>query len=43
MYTVSDAVEMGNAHELILSLIKVVFVQDDDQPSTEEAEEYFDQ
>ena len=43
MYTVSDAVEMGNAQELILSLIKEVFVLDDDQPSSDVAEEYFDQ
>ena len=43
MYTVSDAVEMGSAQELILSLIKVVFVQDDTRANTEEPEEYFDQ
>ena len=43
MYTVSDAVEIGNARELILSTIKEEFVQDDTQPNTLRAEEYFDE
>lgn len=43
MYTVSDAVEMGDARDLILSLIKEVFVQDDSQEQTARPEEYFDE
>jgi hypothetical protein len=43
MYTVSDAVEMGNAQELILSQIKQEFVQDDTSQNTLRAEEYFDE
>lgn len=43
MYTVSDAVEMGDAQELILSSIKQEFVQDDSQEQTLQAEEYFDE
>lgn len=43
MYTVPDAVEMGDARDLILSLIKQVFVQDDSQEQTAKAEEYFDE
>ena len=43
MYNVSDAVEMGNAHELILTFIKREGVLDDDQEQTNKAEEYFDE
>lgn len=43
MYNVSDAVEMGNAQELVLSLIKVEFVDDDFEERTAEPEEYFDE
>lgn len=43
MYTVSDAVEMGSAQELILSLIKEVFVSDDAEPNTCWYAEYFDE
>ena len=43
MYTISDAVEMGNAQELILSEIKTVSVQDDSEFNTLRAEEYFDE
>ena len=43
MYTVSDAVEMGTAQELILSTIKAEFVWDDSSQNTLRAEEYFDE
>ena len=43
MYNVSDAVEMGAAHELILVLTKQEFSEDDNDPRTEPAEEYFDE
>lgn len=43
MYNVSDAVEMGSAHELILTFIKQVLVLDDSQENTDRAEEYFDE
>lgn len=43
MYTVTDAVEMGKAHELILNLIKQELVVDDNEPFTNPAEEYFDE
>lgn len=43
MYTVSDAVEIGTAQELILALRKVVSVFDDAQPNTTIPEEYFDE
>jgi hypothetical protein len=43
MYTLSDAIEMGSAHELILSLIKEVFVNDDVEPNTCWYAEYFDE
>jgi hypothetical protein len=42
MYTATDIVEMGNAQELILSLIKVTEQEDDDNPMTQNPEEYFD-
>lgn len=43
MYTVSDAVEMGNAHELVLADIKLEFVSDDAHPTSLLPEEYFDE
>lgn len=43
MYNVSDAVEMGDAHEVILILVKEEFSADDSDPRTEPAEEYFDE
>lgn len=43
MYNVSDAIEMGNARELVQSLIKVEFVEDDTEDRTAEPEEYFDE
>jgi hypothetical protein len=43
MYTVSEAVELGDARELILSTIKEEFVSDDSEPNTLRAEEYFDE
>ena len=44
MYSVSDAVEMGGAHELILCLIKESpFVVDDTCNYSDRAEEYFDE
>ena len=43
MYNVSDAVEMGDAHEVILILVKEEFSGDDSEPRTEAAEEYFDE
>jgi hypothetical protein len=43
MYNVSGALEVGNAQELILDEIKKVLVFDDDQPFSDQAEEYFDE
>jgi hypothetical protein len=44
MYNISDIVEMGQAHELVLSLIKELpFTFDDDQPQTMPIEEHFDE
>ena len=44
MYTVSDAVEMGRAHELILCLIKELpFTIDDTCDYSERDEERFDE
>ena len=44
MYTVSDAVEMGRAHELILNVVKdYPWVGDDALPYTGLCEEYFDE
>lgn len=43
MYTVSDAVEMGDAQDLILSSIKKELVNDDNEPQTLKADEYFDE
>jgi hypothetical protein len=43
MYTVSDVVDMGEAHELILSDIKLVSSLDDSADLTMRAEEYFDE
>jgi hypothetical protein len=43
MYTATDIVEMGNAQELILSLIKdCPEAYDDADPWTQYYEEYFD-
>jgi hypothetical protein len=43
MYNVSDAVEMGNAQELILSSIKEVLQADDTQQNTFRPSEYFEE
>ncbi len=43
MYNVSDAVEMGDAHEVILILVKEEVSGDDSEFRTEEAQEYFDE
>ena len=43
MYTISDVVEMGEAHELILSDIKEVSILDDSAELSMEALEYFDE
>ena len=43
MYTISDVVEMGDARELLLSLLKDIFQQDDSEQHTAELEEYFDE
>jgi hypothetical protein len=43
MYNVSDAVEMGDARELVQSILKVEFVEDDIEDRTAEPEEYFDE
>lgn len=43
MYTVSDVVDMGAAHELILSDMKVTASQDDSQLNTFQPPEYFDE
>lgn len=43
MYTVSDAIEMGEAHELVQSTIKELeLVWDDSFPHTMPADEAFD-
>ncbi len=43
MYSISDVVEMGDAHELILSDIKRISVLDDSAEFSMEALEYFDE
>jgi hypothetical protein len=43
MYTIADVVEMGEAHELILSEIKEISVLDDSSELTMEPLEYFDE
>jgi hypothetical protein len=43
MYTVSDAVEMGNARELVLSSVKREEQFDDIDPTSLPGEEYFDE
>ena len=43
MYSISDVVEMGDAHELILSDIKQISVLDDSAELSLEALEYFDE
>ena len=43
MYIVSDVVEMGAAHELVLSVLKTEFLLDDTSPETMPAEQYFDE
>lgn len=44
MYNISDVVEMGQAHELVLSLIKELPLQQDDtRPHTMPFEEFFDE
>lgn len=43
MYSISNVVEMGDAHELILSDIKQISVQDDSAELSLEALEYFDE
>lgn len=43
MYTVSDVVEMGDAHELVLSLEKCEFMQDDFWPNSTPYAEYLDE
>ena len=43
MYTVSDIVEMGEAHELVLSLEKKEWVFDDMWPESMLAAEYLDE
>ena len=43
MYTVSDIVEMGEAHELVLSLEKKEWVFDDMWPESMPAAEYLDE
>jgi len=40
MYTVSDIVEIGDAKELILSSVKQIAQQDDDNFLTQSAEEF---
>jgi len=42
MYTISDIVEMGEAHELVLSIMKDEFVFDDAWPWSMPAAENFD-
>ena len=41
MYNISDVVEMGEAHELVLSLLKEPLQFDDSEPFTMPAEEHF--
>lgn len=43
MYNISDVVEMGNAHEHILTLIKDLFSIDDAEPQTLSEDEAFDE
>ena len=43
MYTVSDIVEMGNAQDLVLTLIKLPPSSDDFEDFTVEPDEYFDE
>lgn len=43
MYNISDAVELGDAHEMILILVKEEFSEDDTDPRTQPADEYFDE
>lgn len=43
MYKISDVVEMGSAHEQILSLIKDVLIIDDDTPHSLSADDAFDE
>jgi hypothetical protein len=43
MYIVSDALEMGKAQDLILSVVKDVSMEDDIEPNTLYAQEYFDE
>jgi hypothetical protein len=42
MYTVSEIVEMGEAHELVLSQIKQVLQLDDSAVQSMPAEDHFD-
>ena len=43
MYIISDIVEVGNAHEHILSLIKEPPIIDDSEPHSISPEEAFDE
>ena len=43
IYTISDVVELGNAHEHILSLIKDLLHVDDTHPNTLSAEDAIDE
>ena len=43
MYTVSEIVDMGAAHELILAVNKEVSQWDDSEERTMDAQEYFDE
>lgn len=43
MYIVSNVIEMGEAHELILADIKQVSILDDSAELSMEALEYFDE
>ena len=43
MYTISDAVEIGKAQNLILSVSKGLPIEDDFSPNTQDAEEAFDE
>ena len=42
MYTVSEVVEMGKAHEMILSEIKYESIIDDSEPMSLSCEDVFD-
>lgn len=42
MYTISDVFDMGEAHELILSDIKILACQDDSELMTFLPQEFFD-